>query len=243
VSDDITAPGLDDAWADLDTRGFALTNEQAIGLSEDFRQNFREAYFNSAVLRRDVGDMPVDRERARDVIRYQWRDDGLHVQEHEIITITDRAGIEGQRDHKRVRLLDDPQAAELVRAFLSLVPPSRRQSDGTFDVNLFRTFTNVVSGPHCDNEQFCLIYLLNRVGDGAETYLYRPGDITRQGQPKAEPVFRHQLSPGEIVIFEDKRFMHGATPLEPPPGGSALRDAVVCTVDYRETYLAGASPN
>lgn len=235
-----TPPGLDRAWAALDSQGYVVTNDRAIGLPEKFRNNFRQAYFNRSVLHRDPGDRPVDRERARDVIRYQWRDDGLHVQEYETITITDRAGIAGKRDHSRVRLLDDPQAAELVRAFLRLVPPSRRQADGTFGVNLFRTFTNVVSSPHCDNEQFCLIYLLNRVGDGAETYLYQAGDVTGQGEPTAGPVFMHQLKPGEIIIFEDKRFKHGATPLVAPPGGTAMRDALVCTVDYRETYLARA---
>jgi hypothetical protein len=245
VSDESTRtlPGLDHAWAALTRQGYALTNDRAIGLPEYFREKFRDTYFNSDVLRRDPGDIPVDRERARDVVRYQWLDDGLHIEEHDTITITDRSGIAGERDHKRVKLLNDPQAEILVRTLLSLVPPSRRQADGTFDVNLFRTFTNVVSGPHCDDEQFCLIYLLNRVGDGAETYLYNAGDFSVQGKPTAEPILTHQLSPGEIIIFEDKRFKHGATPLTPPCGGSAMRDAVVCTVDYQETYLGPTSPN
>lgn len=238
-----TPPGLNNAWADLKLHGYALTNDRAMGLSEKFRESFRDTYFNDSVLRRDPGDRPADRKRARDVIRYQWRDDGLHLQEHDTITITDRSGIAGKRDHKRVRLLNDPQAARLVRAFLILVPPRKRQADGTFDVNLFRTFTNIVSGPHCDNEQFCLIYLLDRVGGGAETYLYKSGDVPDRGEPTAKPIFRHQLNPGEIIIFEDKRFKHGATPLEAPPGETAMRDAVVCTIDYRETYLAGTSPN
>ena len=140
----------------------------------------------------------------------------------------------------RVMFLGDPQAKELIRTFLSLVPPERRQSEGTFGVNLFRTFTNVVTTPHSDEEQFCIFYIIDRVGDGAKTYLYKPGDVTEQGEPIAEPVLRHQLNPGEIIIFEDKLFKHGATPLEAPYGVTAMRDAVVCTVDYQETYL-GAS--
>lgn len=238
-----TSPGLEHAWVALARDGYALTNDRAIGLPETLRDSFRQAYFKPTVLRRDPGDRPPNRERARDVVRYQWRDDGLHVQEHATITITDRSGITGKRDHKRVRLLHDPQAEMLVRTFLSLVPPSRRQADGTFDINLFRTFTNVVSGPHCDDEQFCVIYLLSRMGGGAETYLYKRGDFSDRGEPTAGPIFKHQLNPGEIIIFEDKRFKHGATPLEAPPGGTAMRDAVVCTVDYRETYLAGAGLN
>ena len=234
-----TLPGLDHAWADLTDRGYALTNDRAIGLPEGFRDSFREAYFNNKVLRRDPGDKPVDRQRARDVIRYQWRDEGAHVNEHDTITITNRSGMAGRRDHARVKLLDDPQAAELVRALLSLVPPTRRQADGTFGVNLFRTFTNVVTKPHCDDEEFCLIYLLNRVGGGAETYLYEPAHAAGE----AEPIYTHRLDPGEILIFEDIRFEHGATPLLAPPGGTAMRDALVCTVDYRATYLGETSLN
>jgi 2OG-Fe dioxygenase len=245
VSDESTGapPSLEDAWATLDRQGYALTNDRALGLPEGLREDFHKAYFNSSVLRRDPGDMPKDRQRARDVIRYQWRCGALDMEEHDSITITNRSGMPGKRDHARVRFLEDPQAASLVRAFLSLVPPGRRQADGTFDINLFRTFTNVVSGPHCDDEQFCVIYLLSRMGGGAETYLYERGDFSDRGEPTAGPIFKHQLNPGEIIIFEDKRFKHGATPLAAPPGGTAMRDAVVCTVDYRETYLAGAGLN
>jgi 2OG-Fe dioxygenase len=120
----------------------------------------------------------------------------------------------------------------LVRTFLSLVPPDLRQSDGTFGVNLFRTFTNVVSKPHRDNERFVILYVLDRVGDGAETSLYNAAD------PTAEPVLRHQLDPGELIIFDDERFMHDASPLVPPPGGVAHRDVLVCTVDDPRTYLS-----
>jgi hypothetical protein len=239
VSDESTgtSPDLDHVWTALDQQGYALTNDRAIGLPEKFRKNFRETYFNNLVLRHEAGDWPIDRKRARDVVRYQWRDYDLQLQEHDTITITDRAGIPGKRNHSRVNLLDDPQAERLIRTFLGFVPPDKRQLDGTFSVNLFRTFTNVVTMPHHDDEQFVILYVLNRIGDGAETYLYNPGDVTDQGQPIADPVLSHQLNPGEIIIFTDKRFKHGATPLEAPPGGTAMRDVLVCTVDYRNTYL------
>jgi hypothetical protein len=51
-------------------------------------------------------------------------------------------------------------------------------------------------------------------------------------------VFEQQLNPGDIIIFEDKRFKHDASPLANPLDGSARRDALVCTVDYQDTYLA-----
>jgi len=228
-------------WSDLDGEGYAITSDRSIGLPEKFRPNFCGTYFNDWTLRHDEGDWPADRQRARDVIRYQCHDGRLSLREHDAITITDRADIPGQREHARVELLDDPQARDLIRVLLQLVPPGRRQDDGTFGVNLFRTFTNVVTKPHHDNEQFIIIYVLDRIGDGAETYLYAPADVADDGEIKAPPVLRQQLDPGDILIFEDKLFKHGATPLISPPGETARRDALICTVDYRGTYLETAS--
>jgi len=121
------------------------------------------------------------------------------------------------------------------------VPPARRQDEGTFGVNLFRTFTNVVTKPHHDNEEFIIIYVLDRVGEGAETYLYAPEDVKSGGETIAPPLLRQQLNPGDLIIFEDARFKHGATPLQSTPGETAMRDVLVCTVDYRSSYL-GPNP-
>ena len=232
--------GHKDAWSALGRQGYALTGDQSIGLPRKFRPNFSQTYFNDWTLRHDEGDWPADRLRARDVIHYRCRDEGHDLQRHDSITITDRAGISGKREHARVELLADPQARDLIHAFLQLVPPGRRQPVGTFGVNLFRTFTNVVTKPHHDNEEFIIIYVLDRIGEGAETYLYAPADVTDDGEVKAPPVLRQQLNPGDIIIFEDKMFKHGATPLIKPAGGTARRDVLVCTVDYRDTYLAAS---
>jgi hypothetical protein len=236
LSDD---PGLDHAWAQLKRDGYVLTREREVGL-DDFRHEFLRKYFNDAVIHHDAGDLPKDRKRARDVIRYQWHDDDLSLQEFEKITITDRADIPGAREHSRVTLLDDPEGERLIRKFLELVPPEWRQRDGTFGVNLFRTYTDVVSKPHHDHEQFVMLYVLDRIGGGAESYLYNAGDVTDEGVVSAGPVFKHQLSPGEILIFQDDLFKHGASPLEAPPGRTARRDVLVCTVDNKETYLAAS---
>lgn len=234
------AAGLDDIWGALASQGYAVTDEAAVGLPESFRESFRDTYFNERTLRHDEGDQPVDRQRARDVIRYRWRDGDVRLDEHKTITITDRANIPGKRDHSRVKLLRDPQAKAMVSALLRLVPPDQRRPDGTFGVNLFRTFTNVVSKLHRDHEQFVVTYVLDRAGGGAETSLYEPGDVTEDGEAVAgaKPVLQRQLNPGDIIIFDDDRFRHGASPLEAAPGEMTRRDALVCTVDYRETYLA-----
>jgi hypothetical protein len=244
VSNDAAWLGLDgheDLWSKLGSRGYVVTSDRSLGLPEKFRKNFSEAYFNERTLRHDEGDLPVDRVRARDVISYKWDEGFLSLQQHDVITITDRAGIPGKREHARVELLNDPAAEELVRALLELVPPERRRLNGTFGVNLFRTFTNVVTKPHHDNEEFIILYVLDRVGDGAETYLYHPEDVTDEGHITADPVLRQQLNPGDIIIFDDKRFKHGATPLVKTGGGQAQRDALVCTVDYTSTYLEAVS--
>jgi hypothetical protein len=228
---------LDLARGRLVHDGFLLTNERELGLPANFRATFICDYFKKGVIRHDLGDFPVDRERARDVIHYEWHEDGLELREYKKITLKNRAGIRGKREHSRVMLLGDAKADKLVRTVLNLVPLAVRQPYGTFGVNLFRTFTDVVTKPHHDDEQFVMLYVLDREGGGAESYLYRPEDVGEDGVPTAGPFFKHQLEPGEILIFDDKRFKHGATPLVALLGDAAKRDVLICTVDKRETYL------
>lgn len=232
-----SAGGLEAAQADLRSQGYALTNDRTIGLPAGQRENFTLRYYNSDTLRHDEGDFPVDRERARDVIRYWWSEGTLDLKEHDRITITDRAGIKGEREHTRVQLLKDPEAEQLISTLLQLVPPERRQADGTFGINMFRTYTNVVTTPHRDNEQFVILYMIDRIGDGAETSIFEATDAAKDGRELGEPVLTQQLNPGDILIFDDEAFLHDTTPLISPPGGSARRDMLVCTVDYRSTYL------
>jgi 2OG-Fe dioxygenase len=223
---------------ELSDPGYTVTNDQEIGLGADFHDYFIRTYFRDDIIRHDDGDMPADRQRARDVVHYRWKEGELVLEEHDTISITDRAGIKGTRIHSRVELLADVRARNLIETFLTLIPPHRRKPEGTFGVNLFRTFTNVVTKPHHDDEEFIFVFVLDRVGDGAETYLYEPDDVLPNGSVVAGPVFKHQLQPGEMIAFDDERFQHGATPLLAPPGLRAKRDALVCTVDYPGTYLA-----
>ena len=116
--------GLDNVWSALDDKGYAITSDKSVGLPDKFRLNFRGAYFNDWTLRHDEGDWPVDRQRARDVVRYQWHGGRLSLRRHDAITITDRADIPGRREHARVELLDDPQARDLIRVLLSWCRPA-----------------------------------------------------------------------------------------------------------------------
>jgi 2OG-Fe dioxygenase len=216
--------------------GYALTTEWDIGLPPKCAKYLRETYFDTQ-LRCDKGDQPADRERARDVILYEWENGEPILKEYETIAIRDRSGIKGERIHKRIELLRDEQFRDVIKTFLSLVPEDRRQQKGTFGVNLFRTHTDVVTRPHRDDEEFIIIYFLDREGDGAESYLYRHDQEKMDHAEDGELVLWKQLNSGDLLIFDDSRFKHGATPLTPPPGGRAKRDVVICTVDYPTTYL------
>jgi hypothetical protein len=53
----------------LEQDGFVLVGDRALGLGPAHREHIHRRFFNPAVLRRYTNDVPVDRERARDVVR------------------------------------------------------------------------------------------------------------------------------------------------------------------------------
>ncbi|TCO58728.1 2OG-Fe dioxygenase family protein [Actinocrispum wychmicini] len=210
-------------WKHMRDDGYFIGDDRLLGMPAEFRQHFHSTYFTEDVLRRYPDDVPADRERARDVIHYAWTSPTeVALTEHDTIAIPDRHGRRGPREFARIELLRDAMFSTWVTGVLSLVPVESRLARGTFGVNLFRTRTQVVTGPHRDHEQFIVVYVLDKVGTGAETSLHN-GD---------EVVVGATLQPGEFVIFDDSRYKHSASPLISPPGAEARRDALVCTVDY-----------
>lgn len=228
---------LRSAWADMDRQGYALTTDADLDLPPKFRENFRQTYFNEHSLQHDVGDLPRDRRRARDVVVYEWSGDDPVLEEYETIAITDRANIKGTRIHKRIKVLADSEAKDLIIRLLHMIPPTARRRQGTFGINFFRTYTDVVTKPHMDNEEYIFLYVLHRDGDGAQTYLYRAGSDGDHNPEPDDLILERQLNPGDIILFRDDQFLHGAKPLVNPPNGQAMRDVLVCTVDYDTTYL------
>jgi hypothetical protein len=231
-----TVPGVDPARTTLelarkrlDTDGFATISDGELGLRTEVRHHIHRTYFNEHHLHVYDFDIPADRERARDVVRYErLGGDDVRLTEHDTIAIANRDG-RAYRDFRRVELLGDASFRAWITAALSLVPVPHRRRRGTFGINLFRTHTDVVSRPHQDGEEYILIYLLERVGTGAQTYLYdkESGDV----------VHHSTLQPGDLIVFRDDAFLHTATPLRPPAGRPAHRDALVCTVNYHDTYM------
>ena len=216
------------AWADLREQGYALVRDTDLGL-DGSREHFGSRYFGGEVLEADHEAIHKDRDRARDVIRYEWTDARLSLAEHPTVTISNRGGYAGGRDHQRVELLADPVAARWVEAALTLVSPEKRERLGTFGVNFFRTRTTVVSGPHRDGERYCLVYVVDKIGAGAQTRLHLAADPDRIA-------FRRTLAPGDMLLFDDEAYLHDVTPLLDTPTSPCRRDAIVCTVNYTSTY-------
>lgn len=208
----------------------ARDTETELGFDPAFRKHLLNHYFEGGKLEPESYNVyPPDRERARDVVRYYWNGDDLRLEEHDTAAIDGRSYSALKRNYPRIEVLADAAFKHWLEAFLALVPPKLRRPFGTVGINLFRTHADVVSGPHQDDEEFCLVYVVDKHGGGAETSLYEPG--------ASEPFYTHTLAPGELVIFDDRRFLHSASPLEKAADGSAPhRDVVVCTVNRPETY-------
>jgi hypothetical protein len=211
---------------ELADRGYAVVNDTALGLHPEIRRHIVQNYFTEKVLESDHPAVHRDRDRARDVIRYAWDGPDLTVTEHDRIDIINRSGFSGARTPNRVSLLDEVPMETWIRQMLELIPVARRQPEGTFGVNFMRTRTTVVSGPHHDDEEYVIVYVAAKHGEGAETTLHDTGDPSRV-------VYRVTLDPGDLIIFRDAAYLHNASPLT---GEHAQRDALVCTVNYPGTY-------
>jgi hypothetical protein len=195
----------------------------------ELRPHVSRRYFNDLVLDGDHPAVHKDRDRARDVIRYSWSSDRLVLREHDAVEIRNRSGFVGSRNVARVMLLTDPLMATWVSTALAVVPPHLRQEEGTFGVNFLRTRTMVVSGPHQDEEEYVLVYVVDKHGGGAETTLHNVADPERVA-------YRVTLEPGDFLIFRDSTFLHNVSPLTAVDSSPTRRDAMVCTVNYRDTY-------
>lgn len=229
----MSSDNLELAWKNIASAGYFIGDDRLLGMPEGFRKRLHGRYFTEGVLKRYPDDIPADRERARDVIRYEWATrDRITLASHHVVSIGDRHGRRGPQHISRVELVHDNEFAAWAAGILALVPPGRRLTRGTFGVNLFRTRTQVVTGPHQDHEQFIVVYVLDKIGTGAETSLHDVHDVHKVAE-------RTTLRPGEFVIFDDTRFKHSASRLIAPPGGQARRDVLVCTVNFADTYPLG----
>ena len=127
----------------------------------------------------------------------------------------------GARDVPGFDFFGTAELRGFVCALLNLIPPESRRDVGTFGVHAFRSFGQVVSGPHQDGFEYGVTYVADLVGSGAVSYL-RPQISGAKG-------LDYQLKPGEFVLYRDSAFMHGATALD-----GDHRDALVIQFDAPE---------
>lgn len=225
---EISTEGIARAHSNLIRHGYAVVSESDIEGFAEIRMQMAP-YFSNNILKKPENDTPSDRKRARDVIRYEWDSsfDSVLLAENDNIIIRRPNG--DRDEYSRVWLLENPSGYRFAVTVLSLIPECWRHRSGTLGVNLLRTFTNVVTKPHQEHfGQFAGIWVINKAGDGAETYLY---DLFTPGRL----VLKQVLTPGELVIFNDELFLHGTTPLK-PVNGQAQRDAVNFAIHFSGLY-------
>lgn len=216
---------------DMREQGYVIVTEEDLGLP-GFRHAVLEHAYRPDVLipEPDVAGPVPDRYRIKDMIHYTWNGDGLLLAE----TGDDRFARLGTGTHirpaRRFHWLQIPGAFAMTCQMLRLVPPEMRHPSGTFGVHAIRSFNDVVSGPHQDGFEYGVTYVLDRAGDGAVSYLYRSSD---------SKILDHQLQPGEILLFRDAAFLHGATALEGDPA-TRHRDALIIQFDAPEDLEAAA---
>lgn len=211
----------------VEVDGYAVVTDVALGIDAEDRMAISRKYFEDTALEADLVTVHADRRRSRDVLRYVREDARIELSENPTVTIVNRSGHEGARTPLRVETLNEPTLQLFARRMLDFVPQARRSRSGTFGINFFQTRTNVVSKPHRDDEDFCIIYVVDIHGSGAETQLRKidnPDDVH----------FRYALRAGEMLIFDDTRFLHYTSPISGPD--SRYRNALVCTVDSPATY-------
>jgi hypothetical protein len=230
---------LEALWKQLRQDGYVVASDDrlALGMERGFCQGFRDhleaTWFNGGRLQYDPHKVkPYDRERARAVFRYGWQGEDLTVAPHVTADIGDRSYTDVAVRHypnMAAEMLTDPVTSDWLKAAIPLIPPELRDAHSTFGVNLFRTHTDVVTGPHRDDEKYVLVYVIDKHGLGAESMLYEDG--------AANSFFAQMLNPGEFLLFDDQRFLHSASPLVPGiDGAPPSRDTVICTFNRSGTY-------
>jgi hypothetical protein len=190
--------------AELDEHGWCLTSAADLGWPGP--QAVLDA-FGSALAPdpRAPGKM-----HARDVITYR----AGSLAEASSAAFTTEAG-QVIDDFSRFRLLDQEFGWFAAAAVLGLIPPEHRRESGTLTADLFRYEAGIESAAHRDGfGEYVVIWVLARSGSGGESFLLRDG----------REVFSRALEPGEVLIFRDELFQHGARAMR---GSGASRDVLI----------------
>lgn len=215
--------------ASLVSHGYVVLGESDLGLTREDRSGILGQFFRDDVLGPETpGVTPVDRLRARDKVDYV-RPSAYQVDfwPSDSIALTTPPGLPGShlhgvpRNFNRVDALGLEATRTMIGSFLRVIPFQYRFNKGELALNFFRTFTSVVEDFHQDGVRYFFVYVLNKTGDGAETQL--------KHIESREIVFHTTLWPGQIIIVDDQRYEHYATPLI---GDNCRRDTIVGMLYY-----------
>jgi len=228
--------GIARARRSLETDGYVYTNDAALGLPSHLHRHIDAQFFERSTLGPEVAGVPPrDRLRTRDVVEYRRKSGSLVLREHSTNDMRAVADSAGAREYKRVLTLDDPMLVAWMSTLLMLIPPEEQLTSGVIGMNFVRTFTDLVGWKHQDGEEFSCVYVTAREGGGACTSLHPIDDPD-------ETLFDVVLMPGDWLVFRDRDFKHGASPLEPrSEGEKPHRDAIVALVHYAESRPGAAS--
>lgn len=236
----------------LRRENYVVLRDQDLGFGLEFRNHLLTHYFNTDIVRKHKDDVPHDRERARDVARvaflpqpglYVTNDDailpvpaGLYLSRHPHtdVGLRRKSNISHRPEYSRVESLQDLSLTRFLAALNNLVPPEDHPPTTTMGVNFFRTYTDVVATPHQDEENYIFVYVVDKVGYGARTRLYRRYYQTEGF--KSTPHTSVILEPGMMIVFKDSDFQHFTSQLFPLPTGQVRRDVMVCTLNYASSH-------
>ena len=176
-------------------------------------------------LEADLYAIHRSRRRAREKLDFHVAESGdVYFCESAGVTIFDKTGFHGPREHKRVHALHAPGVAELCLTVLSLSLGRRADRCGYSALDIFRTVDDVVYGFHRDGEHFVGIYCVRRSCDGARTQL-------AQDKAGTDIVFDAVLQAGDLLFFDDAQVYHHTTPLIADQDGAPTeRDVVIFTL-------------
>lgn len=207
-----------------------------LAISKEERLALCSSVFGQDQLEADRPDIHPHRLRADAILTFEWHNDDVKImlgpnaaadsENRQVIRYT--ANTQGDREYKRLRVLESSSLCALLLRICQLVPKEVRRSRGLLGVHAFRTFKEIVFAPHRDGSadapvDWVVSYVVNRRGDGGESRL----TLDPAG---AHLVARSVLGPGELMMHHDATFFHYVTPLVSSDGLAPEREVIIVTV-------------
>jgi 2OG-Fe dioxygenase len=176
--------------------------------SADWLNLWSDAFMDAHELQLAPDPRAPGKMHARDV--FHWRGSAV-MPKRSIAFTTERGDVVDDFSRMDVSTRDLTVPLRIIRCL-----PDGHREHGEMSADYFRYSPGVESSAHRDGfGTFVFIWTLRRAGTGGVSYLTNPD---------GSDAFRGVLGAGEILAFDDSRFLHGFTALE---GTEAIRDVVI----------------